>query len=98
MSADLHIFVRFDSAPEHEAELARAIAWMLPQTRAEPGCLEIHVYRASNTPARIYVHSRWRDEAAFELHARLPHMVEFLERVRGLISHELDVTRTRQVD
>ncbi|MGH2670087.1 MAG: putative quinol monooxygenase, partial [bacterium] len=48
-------------------------------------------------PQLFYIHSRWKDEAAFENHAGLPHTVRFLERVQPLIDHPLDVTRTEQI-
>jgi quinol monooxygenase YgiN len=33
----------------------------------------------------FYIHSHWVDEAAFQAHAELPHMVRFLERVDALL-------------
>jgi quinol monooxygenase YgiN len=48
-------------------------------------------------PQLFYIHSRWKDEAAFEVHAGLPHTVRFLARVQPLIDHPLDVTRTEQI-
>jgi quinol monooxygenase YgiN len=42
----------------------------------------------------FFIHSRWKDGAAFEYHASLPHTVRFLKRARQLIDHELDTTRT----
>ena len=45
----------------------------------------------------FYIHSRWTDEAAFDLHAQLPHTVRFIERVGPLIDHPLDVTRAELI-
>jgi quinol monooxygenase YgiN len=42
--------------------------------------------------------SRWRDEQAFELHARLPHTVRLIDRVQTQIDHPLDVGRARPLD
>jgi quinol monooxygenase YgiN len=97
VSAELVIFARFDAAPRLEAALAEAISRVVIATRNEPGCLEIHGFRGTRAAARMIIHSRWRDAAAFEEHARLPHTVEFLERVRTLITHELDITRTTRL-
>jgi quinol monooxygenase YgiN len=44
-----------------------------------------------------YIHSRWTDEAAFDIHAGLPHTARFLARVQPLIDHPLDVTRARPI-
>ena len=65
--------------------------------REEAGCVAIDAYRSTRDPRRFYIHSRWADEAAFEIHAGLPRTAQFLERVRPLIDHPLDVTRARPV-
>jgi len=63
-----------------------------------PGCLAINAFRSVRDPRLFYIHSRWIDEAAFDIHAELPHTVTFLERVTALIDHPLDVTRTTSLD
>jgi len=94
---ELFIFARFHARPGSEGAVADAILENLAPSRAEPGCLNIHAYRSTRDPQLFYIHSRWKDEAAFETHAGLPHTVRFLERVQPLIDHPLDVTRTRQI-
>ena len=42
----------------------------------------------------FYIHSQWKDEAAFDHHVQLPHTLRFAEEVQALIDHPLDVTRT----
>jgi quinol monooxygenase YgiN len=64
-------------------------------TRQEPGCLSIDAFGATQDPRLFYIHSRWKDEAAFDRHAQLPHTVRFVEQVQTLIDHPLEVTRTR---
>lgn len=54
-------------------------------------------FRSTRDPQLFYIHSRWKDEAAFENHAGLPHTLRFLERVQPLIDHPLDVTRAVQI-
>ena len=94
---ELFIFARFHACPGREAALAEAVKGVLAPSRAEPGCLGIHAYRSIRDPQLFYIHSRWRDEAAFEHHAGLPHTVRFLESVEPLIDHALDVTRAEQI-
>ena len=94
---ELFIFARFHARPGNEAALAEAILENMPPSRAEPGCLNIHAYRSIRDPRLFYIHSRWKDEAAFEEHAGLPHTVRFLARVEPLIDHPLDVNRTEQM-
>ncbi|MGH7306616.1 MAG: putative quinol monooxygenase, partial [Candidatus Rokuibacteriota bacterium] len=54
-------------------------------------------FQSIRDPQLFFVHSRWKDEAAFEHHAQLPHTVRFLERVARLIDHRLDVARTKRI-
>lgn len=93
----LFIFARFHALPGKEATVAQAVLTVIVPTLAEPGCLQIHAFRSLRDPQLFYIHSRWRDEAAFELHATLPHTVRFLEQVEPLIDHPLDVNRTEQI-
>jgi quinol monooxygenase YgiN len=91
---ELFIFARFHAAEGQEDAVAAAIREVVPQSRAEPGCVAIGAYRSARDPRLHWIHSRWRDEAAFELHATLPHTVRFIERVRDLIDHPLEVDRS----
>lgn len=95
---ELAIFGRFHALEGKEAAVEAAIREVVPQSRAEPGCVAIAAYRSTRDPRLFWIHSRWVDEAAFERHAELPHTVRFLERVQPLIDHPLDVTRSRRID
>ena len=94
---ELFIFARFHARPGNEGVVADALLDVLAPTREEPGCLSIGDFRSIRDPQLFYVHSRWKDEAAFENHAKLPHTVRFLERVEPLIDHPLDVTRAERI-
>lgn len=93
----LTIIARFHAREGREAQVAAAIAAVVPPTRAEPDCRGIEAYRSVREPGLFFIHSRWTDEAAFDAHAGLPHTVRFLETVRPLIDHPLDVNRTRRL-
>lgn len=93
----LYIFVRFHARENQEDEVGKALAEVVPASRRELGCLEIHAYRSTSDPRLFYIHSRWKDEAAFELHATLPHTERFIQSVEPLIDHEFEVTRTTVV-
>jgi quinol monooxygenase YgiN len=94
---ELVVFARFHAREGEEEAVADAMREMRGPVRAEAGCLGIEYYRSIREPRLFYVHSRWIDEAAFDLHAILPHTLRFLERVVPLIDHPLDVTRARRV-
>jgi quinol monooxygenase YgiN len=77
--------------------VAEALLAVLAPSREEPGCLSIHAFQSMRDPLLFYIHSRWKDEAAFERHAGLPHTLRFVERVAPLIDHALDVTRAGRI-
>jgi quinol monooxygenase YgiN len=94
---ELFIFARFHARSGQEAAVAHAVRDTVAASREEPGCLGIHAFRSVRDQRLFYIHSRWKDEAAFETHAGLPHTVRFIERVTPLVDHPLDVTRTEQI-
>jgi quinol monooxygenase YgiN len=98
MAMELFIFARFHAREGEEAAVAAALRDVVVPTRAEPGCLAIDAFRSVRDPRLFYIHSRWIDERAFDIHAELPHTVAFLERVKGLIDHPLEVTRSTPLD
>ncbi len=95
-SMELAIIARFHAREGMEASVKAAIVAVSKPTRAEPGCLAYAAYRSIRDPRLFFIHSRWRDEAAFEHHADLPHTVEFLARVEPLIDHPFDIARAHQ--
>jgi quinol monooxygenase YgiN len=92
---ELFIFARFHAREGKEAALAAVLRGQIRFARGEPGCLMIDAYGSTRDPRLFYIHSRWADDAAFEVHAELPNTVRFLDRVQPLIDHSLDVTRAR---
>jgi quinol monooxygenase YgiN len=91
---ELFLFARFHAQPGCESALREAIKAVEAPTKLEPGCLAYQAFRSVRTPGEFYVHSRWRDSAAFELHASLPHTVAFIAQVESLIDHPLSVSLT----
>jgi quinol monooxygenase YgiN len=94
---ELFIFARFHAHPGNEEAVAETLLDVLKPTRQEPGCLSIHAFQSNRDSQLFYIHSRWKDEAAFEYHTGLPHTVRFVERVGPLIDHPLDVTRAERI-
>ena len=80
---------------EHAAE--EALRGVVPPSREEPGCVAIDAFRALNDGRLFFIHSRWRDEAAFDEHAGLAHTVHFLARMTALSDEPPDLVRVRPV-
>jgi len=94
----LFVFARFRAREGQEQALEALLRAQPELVRAEPGCLEMGIYRSVRDPRLFWIHSRWADEAAFNMHANLPNTDRFIERAEQLIDHPLDVTRSRSLE
>jgi quinol monooxygenase YgiN len=95
VSDELVIFARFHAIEGKESAVAAELRETARRTRAEGGCLFIEVYRSLRDPRLFVLNSRWRDEAAFDVHAALHATKAFVERAARLIDHPFDVTRAK---
>ena len=89
---ELFLFARFHARQGCENALREAIQTVKGPTRREPGCHSYQAFQSVRVQGEFYVHSRWRDEASFDLHASLPHTVRFVAAVEALIDHPLGVS------
>jgi quinol monooxygenase YgiN len=89
----MHVVVQFHAKSGYEEALREGLMVVIEPTRAEPGCLEIHLLRALRDPATFFIQSAWTGEEEFEKHAGLPHMRAFLTRVPEWIDHDVRAVR-----
>lgn len=94
---ELITIVRFHAQEGQEEELVAALRAQDTAVRAEAGCRAFAAYRSTRDPRLCWIHSRWTDEAAFEVHAELANTKTFLARVLPLLDHPLDVSRTLRI-
>jgi quinol monooxygenase YgiN len=92
-----HFIVRCEPLPEKVAAFREEVLRVSQPSRAEPGCLRIDVFESLREPVRFAVHSEWTDEAAFELHARLPHTLLFLGAAETMLTHAVEGLRLRKI-
>ena len=90
---ELFIFARFHVYESNEAVAAAVLREQIERVRSEPGCLAINAYRSNRDPRLFYIHSRWTDEAAFNIHAELPRTIRFVEQMQTLIDHPFEAIR-----
>jgi quinol monooxygenase YgiN len=93
----VHVIIRFEPAPGREGAFREELLRVNRPSRAEIGCLRIDVFESLREPFVFAVHSEWVDEAAFELHATLPHTVRFLAVAEALLMRPVEGLRLRQV-
>ena len=94
---EIYIFAKFHALEGKEAEATEALKEVLGPTRNEPGCICIHAFRSVRDGRLFYIHSKWKDEEAFENHAQLPHTMRFQKRMETLITHGFEVNRTELI-
>ncbi|MGQ0429357.1 MAG: putative quinol monooxygenase [Gammaproteobacteria bacterium] len=94
----MDLFARFHARPGCGDALYRAILEVRGPTRQEPGCLDYQVFRSVRDQDEYCLHTRWRDQAAFEHHAGLPHTVRFVATVERLIDHGFHASLTERID
>jgi quinol monooxygenase YgiN len=92
-----HCIVRFEPLPGKEPAFRDELLRVNGPSRAEPGCLSIDVFESVREPIVFAIYSEWVDEAAFELHATLPHTVRFLTAVEPLLPHPVKGLRLRRI-
>ena len=49
----------------------------------EPGCLRLDVIQDADEPNRVWVYEIFKDQAALDVHMKLPHFLKFLDATNG---------------
>jgi len=94
---EIFAFARLHALPGKQNEVHQAMFEVQGPTRQEPGCLSYGGVRSMPDPNEFYIHTRWKDLAAFERHAELPHTVRFVEVVEPLLDHSFKVTLAQRL-
>ncbi len=92
-----HFIVAFKPLPGMERTFREELLRVNRPSRDEAGCLRMDVFESIRAPVEFAIHSEWVDEAAFELHATLPHTARFLAAVEKLLSHPVQGLRLHQI-
>lgn len=79
---------------EKKDEVLAALTTVVTASRAEPGCVSIHAFTSVRDPQLFFIHSVWKDASSLDLLATLPHTVEFINTVDGLLDEPREVART----
>jgi quinol monooxygenase YgiN len=93
-----HVFVRFDVKPGQLDSLRNELLSILQPTRAEPGCIDLHLYEEKSASGTFFIHSTWKDEGTFDAHVQFPPMKRFLGLLGDLVTNPVKAVRTRQID
>ena len=92
------IIARFHAREGEEAAVRAALAEQIAYVRKhEPDCPFIDAYSSKRNTRLFWIYSRWRDEAAFDVHAELPNTLSFIRKMEKLIDHPFDATRALSI-
>ena len=97
MNLELFVFARLHARSGKQSDVHRAMFEVQAPTRLEPGCLSYGGFRSVRDPDEFHIYSRWKDLAAFERHADLPHTTRFVETVEPLLDHTFKITLAEQL-
>jgi quinol monooxygenase YgiN len=95
VTSEFFVFTRCYAEEGQQRFVATEIQEVLGPTRQEPGCLQIEAFGSTQDQRLFHIHSRWKDEAAFDNHLQLPHTRRFLNTIQGLLDRPIDVTRAQ---
>ena len=91
----IHVIASIRTAPGRRADVLRLFRALIPQVRAEAGCIEygtaIDLENAIDgqpaaRPEMVTVIEKWQDPAALRAHLAAPHMQQFRENVKDLVA------------
>jgi quinol monooxygenase YgiN len=94
---EIFVFARLHASPGKQSAVRDAMFAVQGPTREESGCLAYGAFQSVRDADEFYIHTRWRDMAAFENHAALAHTVRFVETVEPLLDHPFKVTLSKQI-
>src|SRR5215510_8324710 len=70
------IVVEFAVKPEHRNQFVELMKGHAKRSRAEDGCQQFDVLLPQNDQSRVFLVEAWRDQAALDVHAKLPRMAQ----------------------
>ena len=78
----------FEAQPGRGDDVAAAIvaSQVVPQTRAEPGCIAYDLCRDADAPDRFVAYESWRDLESLRKHLAAPHFAAVGAALGGLLA------------
>jgi len=70
------IVAEFELKSEHTDDFIKLMKRHAELSRAEDGCQQFDVIQAQDDPTKIFFVESWRDQAALDVHAKVPRMEE----------------------
>ena len=81
----------FIAKPEARPALLEIAAMLIPQSRAEPGCLRYDFLQSPHTPDQFVFFELWKSRADLDEHFQKPYFKILKERLPALIEGEAEI-------
>ena len=88
LSRPFVLIADFEVQPGRGDDVAAAIvaSQVVPQTRAEPGCIAYDLCRDADAPDRFVAYENWRDLESLRKHLAAPHFAAVGAALGGLLA------------
>lgn len=97
-STVVHLVARLVPCPGKAGELAEVITNLLPQVRAEPGCIAYLAHASRDDPGVIVMIEAWADQVALDAHAAAPAFIGLAARFDSLLAKPPTLERLTRLD
>lgn len=74
------IVARWVAIPENQAEIEEILRELVPQCRAEPGCISFVAHQSAERANEFLLYEHYREEDDFANHQLTPHFKELVLR------------------
>lgn len=91
--AEMAFTARFHVRAEFVETVRAMMRAGIPETRNEAGCIGVRALASLRDPQLFIIQSDWIDEAAFDVHARLPRTIEFVGKMEKMVDQPIDFIR-----
>ncbi len=92
------VFASFRPREGRAGDLRSLLAWMVEQTRVEPGCERYDLYEEREAGEALHLFERYRSQEALEAHRASDHYIEYRRQVPDLLEGPIAVVVLDPID
>lgn len=94
----LTVIAYMKAAPGKEDELRSALQALIEPTSREAGYVNYDLHEAVDDPGTFFFYENWESGEHLDAHLATPHLVDFAERMGGLLDERgLTINRLRRI-
>lgn len=94
----LTVIASMKAAPGKEDELRASLQALVEPTTQEDGYVNYDLHESVEEPGAFFFYENWESDAHLDAHLATPHLVDFAERMGGLLDGDgLTINRVRRI-